>query len=186
MQDKLNYQNILNTFANVGFKKASMAQLAKAAGVTRQTLYNRFQNKEAVLDHALLNFIEESREDALKALFASPENIHKGLMDCFYIWAGSHVDMLHQAPFGFEIMDLAAASMQRLNVQPHLGFEASLKDFLIQTKTFSSEKLTDDFVFTINAASKGLMIKSASSAAYNEAFDRILTFTLSIGEKDNS
>ncbi|GAA4852896.1 helix-turn-helix domain-containing protein [Actinomycetospora corticicola] len=49
-------------FAEVGFEKASMAAVARGAGVTTTTIYWYFQDKEAllvaVLDHLLVGMLE--------------------------------------------------------------------------------------------------------------------------------
>ena len=40
---------VIEVFSNYGFRKTSMSDLAEAAGVSRQTLYNRFKSKEDIL-----------------------------------------------------------------------------------------------------------------------------------------
>ena len=43
----------LAMFLKFGIRRTTMNDIAQAAGVTRQTLYNSFENKDAVLKHAV-------------------------------------------------------------------------------------------------------------------------------------
>ena len=70
MDDMETYENVLRVFAGYGFGKASMAEIASAANVSRQTLYNRFRTKKAVLSWAAAGFTEVCMARALARLAA--------------------------------------------------------------------------------------------------------------------
>jgi AcrR family transcriptional regulator len=56
---------LLTEFSNQGFRKTSMVALASAIGMSRQTLYNRFQTKELVLQWATSELVALLKLDAI-------------------------------------------------------------------------------------------------------------------------
>ncbi len=68
--------NILNAamrmFSRYGVKRTSMADLAQEAGISRQTLYNAYKNKDEVLRALIRAFASAALADSTKAL----RNVH--------------------------------------------------------------------------------------------------------------
>jgi len=77
-------QSAIETFSQYGVKKTSMADIAERAGVSRQTLYINFENKDEMLAAAMISVIDgilenlesqwrksDSIEDKLNAYFES-------------------------------------------------------------------------------------------------------------------
>lgn len=64
MSDKnhLLVETAFRRFAHYGIKKTSMAEIAKDAGVSRQTLYNAFKNKEDLLFAAMLGYANSAHD----------------------------------------------------------------------------------------------------------------------------
>ena len=60
--------HLLRVFAQYGFRKSSMRDLADAMGISRQALYNRYGSKEAVFAWATKTLIEQSVAATLAAL----------------------------------------------------------------------------------------------------------------------
>lgn len=48
-------------FSRYGLQKTTMGDIAKSAGVSRQTLYNIYENKETVLAAVVRNVADETR-----------------------------------------------------------------------------------------------------------------------------
>jgi TetR/AcrR family transcriptional regulator, regulator of autoinduction and epiphytic fitness len=84
----------LATFLRYGFRKTSMEEVARAAGLSRQGLYLQFANKDAlfasVVRHALATGLEAAR-DALRDGEASLE---ARLVGAFDRWIGRFVGAL--------------------------------------------------------------------------------------------
>lgn len=173
-----NFENVFKVFAHYGFRKASMADLAEAIGVSRQTLYNRFTSKEDILNWAAMGIIDQKREAALQELAREDRPIRQSLAAAFARWVGDTVGILHNSPHGFEIMDLVGSILQQANLNPHLEFEAALKQYFLKNELCEAEDQADDTVFLLIVASKGLMLKSATPEAFDEGMARILRAVL--------
>ena len=174
MEKDSEYEKVLGVFAHYGFRKASMDDLARAADVSRQTLYNRFRTKEAVLDWAVEGFMGAVRERASTALADSGASTAGCLLNAFSRWSGDHVALLHDAPHGAEIMDLGLESLRRLESDPNADFEKEIARFLIERGVCETPKDAVDAAYLLLMASKGLFLKSRSSDEFEAGMTRII------------
>ena len=111
-------------FAHYGVGKTSMAEIASAAGMARQTVYNAFENKEDLIFAALLHYAGKFRADIERDCAGSPELDRR--LDVLY---------QHLAVIPFE-------AMQKL---PHLD------EILLIGESLSSERKTQIRDIYINA-----------------------------------
>jgi len=70
-------------FLRYGFKKTSMDELARAAGLSRQGLYLHFATKEAIFKAALLQMIADMRALSRAALAQDDQSIEDRLLGAF-------------------------------------------------------------------------------------------------------
>ena len=70
-------------FLRYGFKKTSMDDLARAAGLSRQGLYLHFPTKEAIFKEALLQMIANVRAASRAALAQDDPSIEDRLLGAF-------------------------------------------------------------------------------------------------------
>src|ERR1700727_971622 len=70
-------------FLRYGFKKTSMDDLARAAGLSRQGLYLHFATKEALFKDAVLQLLDATRATARAALAREDVGIEDRLLDAF-------------------------------------------------------------------------------------------------------
>jgi AcrR family transcriptional regulator len=169
------YKRVLEAFGHYGFRKASMGDLAEAAGVSRQTLYNRFQSKEGVLDWAAGGFIEESETLALAAL-AAPGALDERLLGFFVEWIGSGAEFLSKAPHGAEIMELGKSARARLAPDSEPRCRLALVDALRAERRGVGEAEEQGFVLTM--ASKGLMLAARDAEEYSAGMRRVIATVL--------
>lgn len=181
MQDSAVFQNVLGVFAHYGFRKTSMSDLAGAANVSRQTLYNRFRTKNAVLDWAVEGYVAQTALQATQHLSAKDRPVRQRLLNAFSKWLGESVPVMHNSPHGAEIMDLGAASLQRSDVNPYLQFETALCRFLLDEGICKTQQEAEDKTFLLLIASKGLLLKSASSEEFEAGMTRIINSAISDG-----
>ncbi len=116
-------------FRQYGYKKTSMEDIARAAGVSRPSLYSYFENKEEIFR----SLSQQLHEDALaKARVAVDENpdepiavrIQKALLE-FNV---SLFRLLDESPHGAELMDESS----RLGGDIAGGFYTSFESLLAQ------------------------------------------------------
>jgi AcrR family transcriptional regulator len=174
MNQSAAFKNVLGVFAHYGFRKASMDELARAAGVSRQTLYNRFKTKEAVLDWAVEGFISETRERASAELKSSDASLATRLLNAFSRWTGDHVAILHDAPHGAEIIDMGTESLKRANADPHADFEREVAQFLKDRGVCRTRKEAEDKAYLLHMSSKGLFMKSRTTDEFQVGMARII------------
>ncbi|MCY4305497.1 MAG: helix-turn-helix domain containing protein [Aestuariivita sp.] len=76
-------QTAMQLFAHYGVGKTSMNEIAAAAGVARQTLYNTFDDKEELIFTALLHYAQKTQENVMQecASLTSPEDRIEILFD---------------------------------------------------------------------------------------------------------
>lgn len=95
----------LATFKRFGFRKTSMEEVARAAGISRQGLYLSFATKEALFVAA----IEYAVEDGLAAAVAVAKDetleLEAKLVGLFDAWTGRYVGMM-----GENVTDLHEAT----------------------------------------------------------------------------
>lgn len=58
----------LQVFSRYGVKRSSMGDLCQAAGVSRQTLYNRFRNKDAILRGMICRYTDQAIAEITETL----------------------------------------------------------------------------------------------------------------------
>ena len=95
----------VGVFARYGFRKASMEEVARAAGVSRQGLYLQFANKEELFRRALEHCLNTQLTDALMALARVDDGLESRLIAACDAWSGRFVGTL-----GVDASDLMCAS----------------------------------------------------------------------------
>ncbi|MCR9137816.1 MAG: TetR/AcrR family transcriptional regulator [Alphaproteobacteria bacterium] len=182
MDDGTVFQNVLGVFAHYGFRKTSMSELAAAANISRQTLYNRFGTKDAVLEWALEGYAANAGSLAEEQLNATDVPVRQRLLNAFMRWIGDGVSVIHNSPHGAEILDLGMAALKRSDADPHIRFEKSLSQFLLKTGICKTDREADDKTFLLLTAAKGLLLKSNSSEAFGSGMMRIIDSAIVVGD----
>jgi AcrR family transcriptional regulator len=92
-------------FARYGFRKASMDEVARAAGVSRQGLYLQFADKEALFREAVAYKLNRQLQAAVAALANERQALEARLIAACDEWAGRYVGIV-----GADAADLMCAS----------------------------------------------------------------------------
>jgi AcrR family transcriptional regulator len=95
----------VGVFARYGFRKTSMDEVARAAGVSRQGLYLLFADKEELFRKALCFTLTKQLTAAVQALANQRVPLEARLIAACDEWAGRHVGMM-----GADAADLMCAS----------------------------------------------------------------------------
>ena len=164
---------LLNEFGNRGFQRTSMTSLARAAGVARQTLYNRFGRKDAVLEWAVEVQVRGLRARALACLEDETEPIAEALLNAFCAWLGPVVELARRGRHGQEILGLGGAARRRSPSSPLDAFATELSTIL-RARSPERRRSADDTAFALMMAAKGLVPGSESVAEFRESMARVL------------
>jgi TetR/AcrR family transcriptional regulator, regulator of autoinduction and epiphytic fitness len=95
----------IGVFARFGFRKTSMDDVARAAGVSRQGLYLSFANKEELFRRALDHSLRSQLAAAVAALARAEDALETRLIAACADWSGRFVGSL-----GVDATDLMCAS----------------------------------------------------------------------------
>jgi TetR/AcrR family transcriptional regulator, regulator of autoinduction and epiphytic fitness len=94
----------VGVFARFGFRKTSMDEVARAAGVSRQGLYLQFANKEELFRKALVHTLNQQLNAAVAAL-DQDDGLEQRLIAACEAWSGRFVGSL-----GADAADLMCTS----------------------------------------------------------------------------
>jgi AcrR family transcriptional regulator len=95
----------VGVFARYGFRKTSMDEVARAAGVSRQGLYLQFADKEALFRQAVTYKLSKQLRGAITALSNEEAPLQTRLIAACDEWAGRYVGFS-----GSDAADLMCAS----------------------------------------------------------------------------
>lgn len=118
-------------FASLGYRGASMAKIAAAAGVSRPALYQYFRDRSDLFASALRLLLEESTDAALSALVV-PGDLAVQLDGYLQRLSGDAYEALASTPCGDELMDakheFAAEAATAAIDRAHDGLRKHLDD----------------------------------------------------------
>ncbi|MGH1403450.1 MAG: TetR/AcrR family transcriptional regulator [Alphaproteobacteria bacterium] len=94
-----------DVFLRYGYRKTSLDDIAQSVGVSRQTLYQRYKNKENLFKSALEAEFEHSLSRCRDVAKNSTENIEDKLFEIMDIWCGEYITTLRASPHAAEVME---------------------------------------------------------------------------------
>jgi AcrR family transcriptional regulator len=97
----------LATFLRFGFRKTSMEEVARAAGMSRQGLYLHFATKDDLFGEVVRHGLATGLDAAHAELRAADATLEARLLGAFDAWIGRFVGMT-----GGEVVDLQEAIVQ--------------------------------------------------------------------------
>ena len=167
------HMRVMEVFSCYGFRKTSMGDLAEAAGVSRQTLYNRFKSKEDILSWAITGASDAAADQAIAALAADGEAQDR-IVAFFTRWIGDYAPKIHGAPHGPEIFDMAMALKHGGEEEPAsvVRCQEALVRFLAGIGKSGVE--AEDAAFTMMMASKGLMLVAQDTETFVEGMGKVV------------
>ena len=117
-------------FARYGFRKASMEEVARAAGVSRQGLYLQFANKEELFRKTVEQVLNSQLKAAVAALSRREDSLELRLIAACDAWSGRFVGLL-----GADAADLmcvgsslAGATLTHYQTQFRLALTRAIAD----------------------------------------------------------
>jgi AcrR family transcriptional regulator len=154
----------VGVFARYGFRKTSMEEVARAAGVSRQGLYLQFANKEELFRRALEHCLNTQLTDALRALAHVEAGLETRLIAACDAWSGRFVGTL-----GGDASDLmcagtslAGATLTRYESQFESAVARAIADSPLGGYCEESDLCPKELARTLHATARGLKLSCAS------------------------
>lgn len=138
------------TFTRFGVQKTTMGDIAKAAGVARQTLYNAYSNKDALLEAVVRAATEASRVE-ITSRWERAESFDDVLKTFCIQGALSWHDQIHASPHADEFMEHAIVRNKAAYLE---SFDQWREDLARQIQRFYPDIATgrleslSDFIFS--------------------------------------
>ena len=153
----------VGVFARYGFRKTSMEEVARAAGVSRQGLYLQFANKEELFRKALEHSLSSQLNAAVAALSVRADSLESRIIAACDAWSGRFIGSL-----GADAADLMCASTALAGstlTHYESRFEAALSSAIADSPLHGFCATTGmtpaDLARTLHATARGLK-RSAS------------------------
>lgn len=94
-----------------GFKRVTMGDVAKEAGISRPTLYSVFDSKEDVFNAVAQQIMERALAE-IRERVAEPGSLAEKLEQVFEIWVVRNYELIHQLPDARELIECTQAFSQ--------------------------------------------------------------------------
>ncbi|MFW2545017.1 TetR/AcrR family transcriptional regulator [Primorskyibacter sp. 2E107] len=95
-------------FAQYGFRRASMGDIARAAGMSRPALYQYFEGKEDIARSLVTGFYDEACA-TISAALGAPGPVSEQLRSAFRAKSGRAMEILLRSPHGADMLDVGNA-----------------------------------------------------------------------------
>jgi AcrR family transcriptional regulator len=154
----------VTVFARYGFRKASMDEVARAAGVSRQGLYLQFANKEDLFRKALEHSLRHQLKAAVAALSRRQDSLELRLIAACDAWSGRFVGSLgaDAADLMCASTSLAGATLTHYETQFELAVTGAIADSPLNDFCITAGLPPADLARTLHATARGLKHRSAS------------------------
>jgi AcrR family transcriptional regulator len=163
----------VSVFARYGFRKASMDEVARAAGVSRQGLYLQFANKEELFRKALEHSLNSQLSAAVAALSRAEDTLEVRLVAACDAWSGRFVGSLGSdaADLMCASTSLAGATLTQYESQFELAVARAIADSSLRLFCAAEGLCAADLARVLHATARGLK----QSAASREEFVKGMT-----------
>lgn len=163
------------SFAAYGFRKTSMDDIAKGAGMSRPAVYLHYRNKDDIFRSLVQMFYDSASSGVAQALGSSGAP-HVVLRDAFRAYGGRMLEALLSSPHGLELLDAGAATASDIKAAGEAHLSRLYADWLERQARAGHIRLqgsAEDLAATICAALKGVKDASADYATYAARVDML-------------
>jgi AcrR family transcriptional regulator len=171
----------LTVFARYGYQRASMADIAREAGVSRPSLYLWFENKPALFN-ALADHLKVQALTGAEAAWSADRDFEANLEATILAKDLTFYTLLHASPHGAELMSVDAALTASMVAELDAGFAATLTQRASEAAAAGQIDLAafDDaagFGRTLGLLASGLKHEVRSEASWREGVRALCRLT---------
>jgi AcrR family transcriptional regulator len=160
----------IGVFRRFGYRKASMDDVARAAGVSRQGLYLMFSNKEELFRKALEHALNSQLTAALAVLSDASRGLDERLIAACDEWAGRFVGSL-----GADATDLMCAgtalagdTLTSYGARFEQGLAAAIGESVLTKRCRNVGVEPGELARALHATTRGLKQTSASREEFSK------------------
>jgi AcrR family transcriptional regulator len=145
-------------FARFGYRKTSMDDVARAAGVSRQGLYLSFANKEELFRRALEHSLRSQLASAVEALSCADDSLENRIIAACKEWSGRFVGSLgaDAADLMCASTSLAGATLAEYESQFEAALAAAIGGTPVADRCKAAGLNIADFARALHATARGL------------------------------
>lgn len=172
------YEAAADVFAQYGFRRTTMNDIAEGAGISRPALYLMFDNKENLFCELATYRLNQAVDKAISAL-AGNGDLNSRFIDALLIFEKVYYEPISNSPHGAELMDtnlnLATEDMMKGFSKLVTAFAKLLKDAeKAGDANFQNTPLTPKaFVELLFTALGGIKKKAKSTAEFRKNTEQL-------------
>jgi AcrR family transcriptional regulator len=154
----------VGVFARYGYRKASMDEVARAAGVSRQGLYLQFANKEELFRKALEHSLNHQLTAAAAALSRREDSLESRLLAACDAWSGRFIGSIGSdaADLMCASTSLAGTTLTHYETQFELAVARAIADSPLNGYCKTAGVRPADLAHVLHATARGLKQSSSS------------------------
>lgn len=158
----------LAVFARFGYRKTSMDEVARAAGISRQGLYLSFATKEELFRATVVHALTGQLKAAVRALADETRPIEQRLVAALEEWVGRYVGAL--GPDTADLIEASGILARSIVSEREERFEQAVADAIEASplvSIYSSAGLSAaQLARTLHAAARGFKLSCASRQGF--------------------
>lgn len=162
-----------HAFSSYGYRRTSMDDIARGAGLSRTALYLHYRNKEDIFRSLAMRYFEDALRDMTAALEVPGQTVEEALMAAFVAKDGKFMEAVLSTPHGEELMDVGFAVTGDLAAAGEARMVGVLGDWLARRGVPEGLGSGAEVAQAIIAAVKGLKTTVRSMDAYRAGQARL-------------
>ncbi|KZL20771.1 DNA-binding transcriptional repressor AcrR [Pseudovibrio axinellae] len=178
MKTNFDKRKALGVFAQYGFRKTSVDDVANAVGLSRQSLYKKFGTKEELFQTIVEDYSIEVGIQALETLEKKKDAPKLRIVCALETLIGQHLDLMHNSAHGAQLLKLGEQVMLSgdKSLMPRVLHE--IATVIAEGNQARSAEQAADEAFILFTLAKGLLLTVTNHAEYDagikRATDRLL------------
>jgi len=153
-------------FAQYGYRRTSMDDIARGAGLSRTALYQHFRNKEDLFRRLTLRFFDSACLDLQQALAEPGQSAADAILAGLIAKDGKFMQVVLGTPHGSELMDAGTAISADIVAAGEARMQALFADWMAQNGVAQDLGTPATIAAALMLALKGLKTGAASLADY--------------------
>jgi AcrR family transcriptional regulator len=177
-KQKLVFDAAANVFAQYGFRRTSMNDIASAAGISRPALYLIFKNKQELFRQLAAHLQNHAIDQAISALGEEGE-ISVRLVNAILAYEAIYYEPIAQSPHGAEIIDINLSIAADLMQKGHTRLVRTLADAIDEASARGEIKLggkmpkTKPFVELLMSSISGQKKKANTTQTFRRQIKQV-------------